>query len=587
MADYSIKVIVDGSSDDAPIRTMEGSLKRLETQTAATATTGRSLAATIKGELMGAVSALAANVAFIQWLAAGTKAAIEEERALRQLAGMARQFGQDGTAAAAAAKALGDSLQKVGYDDDQVLQDVRELLPLTRDYAQAISAVSLAYDINAKTGMPVAQALGIIQQLIAGNERGLKTAMRELGVEATTTGGALAKMETDFRGAASTLSDTQAEISAAKAELADLSKELGGPIAEGIIFATRWIKGLGQAWAGVGLAAVTAGQWVAFAGRSIVNAAKRDFEQIRVDFASTAAQMEGQWDEWLKKMGDLIDPMPGAATTQPRIKPRKSGGDDDKGKDPWLARIKERIAWLKQEQEAQADADRERARTGQAALNARARQLEQEQAQQQRADEARARSGQAALDARARQYEAELRMAEIKAEQEKRLSQDAVQGAVSALAAAFPEFKGIAVAEAIVNTYVGVTRALEAYPPPWSFIAAAAQLAYGMAQVAKIQSTEPGSGGGSASTSVSSRSVNPTVYTRPATAGGSGGATRPNITTTTNNNAPAQVVQVNALTGTQAAAAYREFEAGRRTASRSLDRRIVNRGRTTITPAGR
>lgn len=53
---------------------------------------------------------------------------------------------------------------------------------------------------------------------------------------------------------------------------------------------------------------------------------------------------------------------------------------------------------------------------------------------------------------------------------------------------AFKIAKGVKTAEAIMNTYAGANQALAAYPPPFSYIAAAGQIAYGMAQVAQIKS---------------------------------------------------------------------------------------------------
>lgn len=53
---------------------------------------------------------------------------------------------------------------------------------------------------------------------------------------------------------------------------------------------------------------------------------------------------------------------------------------------------------------------------------------------------------------------------------------------------AFQIAKAVKTGEAIMNTYAGVTQALAAYPPPFSYIAAAGQLAFGMAQVAQIRS---------------------------------------------------------------------------------------------------
>ena len=46
------------------------------------------------------------------------------------------------------------------------------------------------------------------------------------------------------------------------------------------------------------------------------------------------------------------------------------------------------------------------------------------------------------------------------------------------------------IAEALINTYKGVTNALSTYPPPFSFIFAGAQLAFGLAQVNAIRSQQ-------------------------------------------------------------------------------------------------
>jgi len=54
--------------------------------------------------------------------------------------------------------------------------------------------------------------------------------------------------------------------------------------------------------------------------------------------------------------------------------------------------------------------------------------------------------------------------------------------------AAFEAAKAFNIANAIMNTYTGATKALATYPPPFNFIAAAAVVASGLAQVAQIRS---------------------------------------------------------------------------------------------------
>ena len=79
------------------------------------------------------------------------------------------------------------------------------------------------------------------------------------------------------------------------------------------------------------------------------------------------------------------------------------------------------------------------------------------------------------------------------------------------------------IANALINTYQGVTEALAAYPPPISFVMAAAQLAAGMAQVSAIRSASfsGGGGGGSAPSLAGSTPAQPTT---PVSSGSGGGA---------------------------------------------------------------
>lgn len=63
----------------------------------------------------------------------------------------------------------------------------------------------------------------------------------------------------------------------------------------------------------------------------------------------------------------------------------------------------------------------------------------------------------------------------------------AFQGTSRAL---FEVGKAASVAQAIINTYEGATKAIAKYPPPFNAIAAAATIALGFAQVAKIKATE-------------------------------------------------------------------------------------------------
>jgi hypothetical protein len=92
---------------------------------------------------------------------------------------------------------------------------------------------------------------------------------------------------------------------------------------------------------------------------------------------------------------------------------------------------------------------------------------------------------------------------------------------MNSLGKLFENNKAVAIATAIVNTYEGVSKALSAYPPPYSFIAAAAALAAGLAQVINIKNTNKNSGGAGGGATGSTGSMSD------AAAGGGGGGGGP------------------------------------------------------------
>ena len=71
--------------------------------------------------------------------------------------------------------------------------------------------------------------------------------------------------------------------------------------------------------------------------------------------------------------------------------------------------------------------------------------------------------------------------------------------AAQAITALFPKSKGAAIAAALINTAVGITRALSEVPWPWNWVQAGLIAAQGAAQIAAIRSASP-TGGGTAPT---------------------------------------------------------------------------------------
>lgn len=89
-------------------------------------------------------------------------------------------------------------------------------------------------------------------------------------------------------------------------------------------------------------------------------------------------------------------------------------------------------------------------------------------------------------------------------EQQRDAMTETASMAATALTTIFKDNKAAAIASAIINTAVGVTKAIATYPPPYSFIMAGLQTAMGVAQIAAIKSTSQSGGGSVAPVSAAS-----------------------------------------------------------------------------------
>jgi len=96
--------------------------------------------------------------------------------------------------------------------------------------------------------------------------------------------------------------------------------------------------------------------------------------------------------------------------------------------------------------------------------------------------------------------------------------------------AMFELMKGFAIAQAVIDTLSAANKALNAGVPPWNFVAAASVVAAGMARVAQIKATEPGTTAGS--------TIGPGGTTSPAYTGGSTTAGPPPVPVTQADNRP-------------------------------------------------
>jgi hypothetical protein len=101
-------------------------------------------------------------------------------------------------------------------------------------------------------------------------------------------------------------------------------------------------------------------------------------------------------------------------------------------------------------------------------------------------------------------YEVQFKLAQMRL-QLQRSEQEAILQtagvAAQALTTLFPKSKAAAIAAAVINTAVSITRALSEVPWPWGVVQAALYAAMGAAQIAAIRSTSLSGGGGTPSAS--------------------------------------------------------------------------------------
>ena len=106
-----------------------------------------------------------------------------------------------------------------------------------------------------------------------------------------------------------------------------------------------------------------------------------------------------------------------------------------------------------------------------------------------------------------------------RAQQETKLSiiSDALGTIADAVGRETAAGKALAISQALINTYLGATKALATYPPPFGAIAAATVVAAGLLQVNQIRKQKlpeiPKPGGGSASTTGGNTFVQPVAPT--------------------------------------------------------------------------
>lgn len=153
------------------------------------------------------------------------KDVIDEERAMNAITNMVSQFDKTAKGTTDTIYKFADSMKRLGLDDGEVLKGIRQLIPVTKDLDNAQRGVKLAWDVSIATGKDYYDVLDLIQALIAGSQRGLIRAHKELGIEAKTADGALSEMFGKFGGYSQKIDDHRAAVNRLAIAYDDAKKE--------------------------------------------------------------------------------------------------------------------------------------------------------------------------------------------------------------------------------------------------------------------------------------------------------------------------------------------------------------------------
>ncbi len=440
------------------------------------------------------------------------------EQAMNQLERAAKRNGDNFSDVKSKTLAFADSLKKAaGVDDDAVIKGVTKLYTATGDLANSLSLARLAADVSVGTQKTFEESLRLVTGAAQGNTRalvdlGLKT--DEDTAATLTAEEALKRISSAYGGAAANAKGLSVELGRMKEKWEDVRNEVVDRVTPSISVAMKLVQSfftlLDGAWRAVSDAFVgTVGFFGKF-GDYLKALISRDMSGMKAAIVAMGKEAKGATDsivqgakEAAKKLEDIW------SGAQAKIvggegKPTGlggpgggaggKGGGGDMGQGvfgPDDNLFKDYLKKLEEARKAEQKLAKER---GEAHLRYVGYEkqkrdfLEKLSKDKKKADEEE-------LERAEELARKEKELAEQVKEAKTAGAQASAYAAIGFARSAFGESKALGVAEAGISTWQGAARALRDYPAPYSYVVAALTIANGLAQVAKITSTNPSTSG--------------------------------------------------------------------------------------------
>lgn len=186
-------------------------------------------------QLSGALTGLVAGAAVLEFFRQAINESMHEAEALRVLRGSVESTG-------AAWEDYRETIERFAkvqqettrFADDQTYETLGRLARATNNVAQAMRATELAQDLAVKSGRSLAETTDLVNNLLIGQERAVKAAVRDYGnyaLGAKTAQEALDNLERSVRGAAAAEQGALKAREQAKAAWSDTVQIVGDMLA--------------------------------------------------------------------------------------------------------------------------------------------------------------------------------------------------------------------------------------------------------------------------------------------------------------------------------------------------------------------
>lgn len=552
--DLPIRSTFDPKGSDEAARRLRDIEKRLEGIEGQAKKTGGGLK-----EMAGAFAGLAGVAVLIQQAREALESLNRQEQAMNALSLAAEKAGQSNEAVTKSVTEMADALKRAaGIDDDETIPAMIRTYQATQNVEKALIRARLAADLSVGGLLKYGEAHEMVNKAANGQTEELK----RFGIVIDQTlpkkeqaRRALEALEKQFGGSASQAKGNTVELAKLKVQYEDIRDSIVSKVVPSVSTLTRALGEFGDYAAGAVLTTIKSFGWLWEETKGLARAVKAyfkgDFDVAKGELAKlpelakkSQAEIDEIWDAVAAKHEARWTDS--AKAIELGHKDVRNAINDDlrsttENMEAFFEKYRKNVEWvrfklgpelLKASQEANAkaaEADREasersaetaktilgnlaafhadiaRFRTEtavglQAQHSARMAQLDTEEriALKKLLDDKI--SSEATIAAVRERYARErilLGEATAAAEQEQILT--VANTALGAAAAIFGDHKEIAIAQAIVNTYEGASKAL-AQGGIYGTILAAVVIAAGLAQVAKISSTNPSRSGGGPST---------------------------------------------------------------------------------------